>query len=129
VLIERCAPAPCIWLDLAMDGRVSLLMREYDFFVRDVAAFCAVSTPCGFMRGHETVNDWQEAARKRADRSRSCVTCCVSHYDPILPAVDRLQLPGTQDAGANRLGRQRRRRCGGRAEAATAVPLKAPDIQ
>ena len=40
-LIERMRAAPCVWLELPLDARVALLIEEYDFFVRDIDAFCA----------------------------------------------------------------------------------------
>jgi len=126
VLIERMRASPCIWLDLAMDGRVSLLMREYDFFVRDVAAFCGRLDALRVHRGHETVNGWQESARN--GRIKSVVRDLLdSHYDPIYLQSMGWNFPGTtrllaeivwdgSDAGLRAAA----------AEAATAVRVKAP---
>jgi tRNA 2-selenouridine synthase len=94
VLIERMRAAPCLWLDLAMDARVSLLMREYDFFVRDVAAFCRRLDALRVHRGHETVNGWQESARN--GRIQSVVRELLdSHYDPIYLHSMGWNFPGT----------------------------------
>ena len=93
-LIERMRASPCIWLDLAMDARVSLLMREYDFFVRDVAAFCGRLDALRVLRGHETVNGWQESARD--GRIESVVRDLLdSHYDPIYLQSTGRNFPGT----------------------------------
>jgi tRNA 2-selenouridine synthase len=81
-LIERMRAAPCIRLDLPLDGRVQLLIEDYDFFVRDTETFCARLDALRVLRGHEVVNGWQEAAR--AGRTREVVQdLLVSHYDPV----------------------------------------------
>ncbi len=81
-LVERMRGAPCLMLDLPIDARVALLLREYAFFVRDVGAFCARLDALRVLRGHEVVNAWQEAAR--TGRIESVVRdLLVSHYDPI----------------------------------------------
>jgi len=81
-LVERMRASACVWLELPIEARVSLLMREYDFFVRDVDAFCARLDALRVLRGHETVNGWQESAR--SGRTESVVRdLLISHYDPI----------------------------------------------
>ncbi len=81
-LIGRMRASPCLWLELPVEARVALLMREYDFFVRDVDAFCARLDALRVLRGHEVVNAWQEAAR--GGRIESVVRdLLVAHYDPI----------------------------------------------
>lgn len=81
-LIERMRAAPCIRLDLPLDGRVQLLIEDYDFFVRDTETFCQRLGALRVLRGHEVVEGWQEAAR--AGRTREVVRdLLVSHYDPV----------------------------------------------
>jgi tRNA 2-selenouridine synthase len=81
-LIERMRASPCIRLELPLEGRVQLLMEDYDFFVRDTDTFCARLDALRVLRGHEVVNGWQEAAR--AGRTREVVRdLLVSHYDPV----------------------------------------------
>lgn len=81
-LIERMRAAPCIRLDLPLDGRVQLLIEDYDFFVRDTETFCQRLDALRVLRGHEVVEGWQEAAR--AGRTREVVRdLLVSHYDPV----------------------------------------------
>ncbi|MCE9661623.1 MAG: tRNA 2-selenouridine(34) synthase MnmH [Burkholderiales bacterium] len=81
-LVERMRGAPCLLLDLPIDARVALLLREYAFFVRDVEAFCTRLDALRVLRGHSIVNAWQEAAR--ADRIAAVVRDLLhSHYDPI----------------------------------------------
>ena len=113
-LIERMRASPCLWLDLPIEARVALLMREYAFFVRDVGAFCGRLDALRVLRGHEIVNGWQEAAR--AGRIESVVRdLLATHYDPIyLQSIGR-NFPGTTTPlAAHRLGRQRGRPAGGR---------------
>ena len=81
-LIERMRASPCIPLNLSLEGRVQLLIEDYDFFVRDTETFCQRLDALRVQRGHETVNAWQEAAR--AGRTRDVVRdLLVSHYDPV----------------------------------------------
>lgn len=81
-LIERMRGSPCIELALPLEARVQLLMDEYDFFVRDTETFCQRLDALRVLRGHETVNGWQAAAR--AGRTREVVReLLVAHYDPI----------------------------------------------
>ncbi len=93
-LVERMRASPCVWLDLPIEARVSLLLREYDFFVRDVEAFCGRLDALRVLRGHETVNGWQEAAR--SGRIESVVRdLLASHYDPIYLQSMGRNFPGT----------------------------------
>lgn len=81
-LIERMRASPCIRLELSLEGRVQLLIEDYDFFVRDTETFCQRLDALRVLRGHETVNGWQQAAR--AGRTREVVRdLLVSHYDPV----------------------------------------------
>ncbi|MFT3955926.1 MAG: tRNA 2-selenouridine(34) synthase MnmH [Piscinibacter sp.] len=81
-LVERMRAAPCVRLELSLEGRVQLLIEDYDFFVRDSAAFCQRLDALRVLRGHEVVNGWQEAAR--AGHTREVVRdLLVSHYDPV----------------------------------------------
>ncbi|WP_341891300.1 tRNA 2-selenouridine(34) synthase MnmH [Variovorax sp. YR752] len=81
-LIERMRASPCIRLELSLEGRVQLLIEDYDFFVRDTETFCQRLDALRVLRGHEVVNGWQEAAR--AGRTREVVRdLLVSHYDPV----------------------------------------------
>jgi len=94
VLVERMRASPCVWLDLPIDARVALLMREYAFFVRDVAAFCDRLDALRVLRGQETVNAWQESARN--GRIESVVRdLLASHYDPIYLQSMGRNFPGT----------------------------------
>ncbi len=92
-LVERMRAAPCLWLDLPTGARVALLLREYEFFVRDVEAFCGRLDALRVLRGHEAVDAWQEAAR--SGRIESVVRdLLVTHYDPIYLQSMTRNFPG-----------------------------------
>ncbi len=80
-LIERMRAAPCLHVELPLEARVALLMEDYDFFVKDVPAFCERLDALRALRGNEVVKAWQEAAT--AGRIESVVRdLLVTHYDP-----------------------------------------------
>ncbi|HEX6706477.1 MAG TPA: tRNA 2-selenouridine(34) synthase MnmH [Albitalea sp.] len=80
-LMERMRSAPCLRVELPLEARVQLLMEDYDFFVKDVPAFCERLNALRALRGNETINGWQEAAH--AGRIEEVVReLLVKHYDP-----------------------------------------------
>jgi len=81
-LIRRMRASPCIALALGLEQRVALLLDEYDFFVREPAAFCARLDALRALCGHDSVNGWQAAVRSghTAEVVRELL---VRHYDPI----------------------------------------------
>ena len=82
VLIERMRASTCIRLDLPLPARVELLIEDYDFFVTDTEAFCERLGALRALRGNETVNGWQEAARS-GHTTQVVRDLLVNHYDPI----------------------------------------------
>jgi tRNA 2-selenouridine synthase len=81
-LVARMRAAPCVWLELPIEARVALLLDEYDFFVRDVDAFCARLDALRALRGKAVVDAWQEQAR--SGRTAAVVRDLLdAHYDPI----------------------------------------------
>ena len=81
-LIQCMRASPCVRIELPLDERVKLLMEDYDFFVKDVAAFCDRLDALRALRGNETVNAWQAAAK--AGRLEDVVReLLVAHYDPV----------------------------------------------
>jgi tRNA 2-selenouridine synthase len=81
-LIERMRASPCVRIELALEERVKLLMEDYDFFVKDVPAFCERLDALRALRGNEVVKGWQDAAR--SGRIEDVVReLLVMHYDPV----------------------------------------------
>jgi tRNA 2-selenouridine synthase len=81
-LVEAMRASPCILLGLPLQARVALLMQEYDFFVRDIGAFCERLDALRALRGREVVQGWQDAAR--AGRVEAAVHgLLANHYDPV----------------------------------------------
>jgi tRNA 2-selenouridine synthase len=81
-LIERMRASPCVHLEVATPARVDLLMEDYDFFVRDVDAFCERLDALRTLRGNDTVNAWQAAARS-GQIATVVEDLLVTHYDPV----------------------------------------------
>ena len=69
-LVQRMRAAPCVRVEMGIDARVRLLMADYDFFVRDVPAFCARLDALRPLRGHEVINAWQAGQPQRRHRRR-----------------------------------------------------------
>lgn len=71
----------CLWLDLAEDGRVELLLQDYAHFSQDVEGFCALLDGLVALRGREKVAAWQAQARagQWAEVFRALM---LEHYDP-----------------------------------------------
>jgi tRNA 2-selenouridine synthase len=81
-LIGAMRASPCVWLELPIEARVALLIEEYDFFVRDVDAFCARLDALRALRGSAVVDAWQVQAR--SGRTATVVRDLLDvHYDPI----------------------------------------------
>lgn len=81
-LVAAMRAAPCVAVEMAVDARVRLLMEDYDFFVRDVAAFCARLDALRALRGNEQINAWQALAH--AGQLDTVVRELLQrHYDPI----------------------------------------------
>ena len=81
-LVEHMRTAPCIRLELPLDARVQLLIEDYDFFVRDTAAFCERLDALRTLRGNAVVKAWQ--AEAQAGRTAQVVQALlVNHYDPV----------------------------------------------
>jgi tRNA 2-selenouridine synthase len=96
-LIERMRASPCLRLELPDDERVALLLEDYDYFVQDQAAFCERLDALTQLRGHATVNDWQQQVA--AGRIENVVReLLVKHYDPGYAASIERNFAGYADA-------------------------------
>jgi tRNA 2-selenouridine synthase len=81
-LMDAMRTSPCLNLVLADPLRVELLMQDYDYFVRDSAAFCARLEVLIPIRGRAVVDDW--TARVRAGHVAPVVQELLTlHYDPV----------------------------------------------
>ena len=81
-LIEAMRDSPCLNLVLPDAERVSLLMEDYDFFVRDVEHFCDRLQVLAEFRGKVVVEGWQ--ASVRAGNIEPVVQeLLTQHYDPV----------------------------------------------
>jgi tRNA 2-selenouridine synthase len=81
-LIEAMRASPCLNLVLPDANRVHLLMEDYDFFVKDVEAFCERLQVLTEFRGKVLVEGWQ--ASVRAGSIAPVVQELLTlHYDPV----------------------------------------------
>ena len=81
-LIEAMRQSPCLNLVLADSERVSLLMEDYDFFVRDVEHFCDRLQVLTEFRGKSVVENWQASVRA-GDIESVVQELLTQHYDPV----------------------------------------------
>lgn len=73
--------SPCVRLDLSLQGRVQLLMEDYDYFVKDTAYFCDRLERLADLKGRSVIDDWK--ARVQAGQTREVVAELLqTHYDP-----------------------------------------------
>lgn len=107
-LIEAMRASPCLTLEMSLDQRVTLLLRDYDFFTRDVDLFCERLGTLTALRGRETVARWQLQARQ-GDMAGVVRALLDEHYDPKYeqsmarnfvhyPASERHVLPASAEA-------------------------------
>ena len=81
-LIDTMRASPCLNLVLPDAERVSLLMEDYDFFVRDVEHFCDRLQVLAEFRGKVVVEGWKAAVR--AGNIEPVVQeLLTQHYDPV----------------------------------------------
>jgi tRNA 2-selenouridine synthase len=81
-LMDKMRSSPCLNLQLPLEERVTLLMEDYDFFVKDTAFFCERLDALVSARGRDVVKRWQALAQ-----ANDCETVVrellVDHYDPV----------------------------------------------
>ena len=81
-LMEKMRASPCLNLQLPLEGRVALLLEDYDFFVKDTAFFCERLEALTSARGKEVVQGWQALAQ--ANQCEPVVRELLTlHYDPV----------------------------------------------
>lgn len=80
-VMDAVRQGPCLNLVLENVQRVALLMEEYAYFARDIAAFCDRLDVLTELRGKETVASWK--ASLHSGNIESVVQdLLVLHYDP-----------------------------------------------
>lgn len=99
-LIDAIRQSPCLELELSLEGRIALLMRDYDYFVSDAALFSDRLDALTELRGKAVVNAWK--AQIQAGQIEAVVRDLLTqHYDPGY--AQSMQRNFTQIAGARRL--------------------------
>lgn len=69
-------------VDMPLAARVQLLLEDYDHFASSVDRFCELLQSMVELRGHDTVLQWQQAARE--GRWAEVFEALVrDHYDPL----------------------------------------------
>ena len=81
-LIEAMRASPCLNLVLPDAQRVQLLMEDYDFFVKDVEAFCERLQVLIEFRGKVLVDGWQTSVRA-GNIAPVVQELLTLHYDPV----------------------------------------------
>jgi len=81
-LLEKLRGSPVVQVQMPLAARVAFLMQDYVHFVDDVEAFCERLGALRELRGAQTVERWQQAARD--NNSRQVVEELLTlHYDPV----------------------------------------------
>ncbi len=80
-VIDAMRASPCIRLELTLQGRVQLLMEDYDYFVKDASLFCERLDKLTDLKGRALIEDWK--ARVHAGQTAEVVAELLEkHYDP-----------------------------------------------
>ena len=80
-LMDAVRQGPCLNLVLNSAQRVALLMEEYNYFARDVSAFCDRLDVLTELRGKEVVASWK-ASLHSGNIEAVVQDLLVLHYDP-----------------------------------------------
>ena len=81
-LIEAMRASPCVALELPLEARVALLLRDYQHFVTDTPAFCQRLDALRALRGNQVIDAWQETTRA-GNTAQVVRELLLTHYDPI----------------------------------------------
>ena len=81
-LLEQLRASPCVQVQMAVPARVEFLLDDYAHFVADTEAFCERLQALRELRGAETINRWQAAARSGAVAG-VVEELLTTHYDPV----------------------------------------------
>ena len=80
-LITAMRASPCVRIDMPLDQRVRLLLRDYEHFVTDSDSFAQRLDTLVALLGHDTINTWK-ASIAAGDISHVVEELLQRHYDP-----------------------------------------------
>jgi tRNA 2-selenouridine synthase len=80
-LMQVLRDSPCARIDMPTEERVSLLMEDYAFYVRDPEFFCQRLDVLRDLRGHAVVEQWQLQVRS-GQVAQVVRELLELHYDP-----------------------------------------------
>jgi tRNA 2-selenouridine synthase len=106
-LIARMRASPCVRLETDSDARVTLLLEEYEFFLRDHASLFAQLDCLVALHGRERIAEWKALAERGAWRE-FVARLLAEHYDPayrrssqknfiLLPGARALRIASAAD--------------------------------
>ncbi|WP_137920604.1 tRNA 2-selenouridine(34) synthase MnmH [Hydrogenophaga sp. 2FB] len=81
-LMENMRASPCVDLQLDDAERVALLLEDYDFFVKDPAAFCERLGALTELRGKAVVSAWIHKI-EQGRTPEVVLELLTGHYDPM----------------------------------------------
>jgi len=81
-LLEKLRGSPVVQVQMPLAARVAFLMQDYVHFVDDVEAFCERLGALRELRGAQTVERWQQAARDN-NSPQVVEELLTLHYDPV----------------------------------------------
>jgi len=96
-LILAMRASACLDIELRIEERVSLLLEDYDWFVKDPELFCSRMQPLSEIRGNAVVRRWQAMVREGriGEVFRELLE---QHYDPGYAASIRRNFRQFADA-------------------------------
>ena len=96
-LMARMRASPCVVLESSLDTRTSLLLEEYDHFLRDRAALEAQLDCLVALHGRERIDEWKVLAASGQWR-RMVERLLLEHYDPAYGKSSSRNFPGLATA-------------------------------
>jgi tRNA 2-selenouridine synthase len=81
-LLLRMRQSECVHLDMPLAARAALLLQDYPQWLADPEALCRRLQTLTALRGHDTIQAWQDLAR--SGRWETLVERLLDeHYDPV----------------------------------------------
>lgn len=95
-LVERMRDAQVVILKAPLAARVEFLLRDYDYFTRDVEALEERLAALRPLRGNEVVDQWCSLVR-RSEWPQFVEEILREHYDPLYLRSQRARMTGQGD--------------------------------